>query len=76
MKYDVPSGYHVIELKKRVPGVEAELFRWKWRANRRCKKLDAIRTPNYFRWEVHDWLDGRWGVVAMQNQIAPHSPET
>ena len=66
-----PPGYHTIELNERVPGIEPEIFRWKWRAERRCRKLNDDRLVDSYRHEVHDWVNGRWGVVAMQNQLRP-----
>jgi hypothetical protein len=71
VKSIAPPGYHTVELNERVPNVEAEIFRWKWRAERRRKRLNAGRLVDTYRYEVHDWLNGRWGVVAMQNQAVP-----
>ena len=69
MKSVVPYGYIVVELDERVPGVAVETFRWKWRAERRCKKLNAGRLVNTYRHEIHQRVDGRWDVAAMQNQL-------
>jgi hypothetical protein len=68
MKSIAPPGYHTIKLDIVVPGIEPEIFRWKWRAERRCRKLNAGRVVDTYRLEVHERLDGRWAVVAMQNQ--------
>lgn len=64
-----------VETANRVVDVEPDLItRWRWRAERRCRRLNAERRVPFYRWEVHDWLDGRWAVVAMQNvgQIESH----
>lgn len=60
--------YKTEETQQRVPNVGPDLLtRFHWRAERRCRKLNAnLRVP-FYRWEVCDWLDGRWAVVAMQN---------
>lgn len=71
MESIAPPGYHTVELNQRVIGIKPEIFRWKWRAERRCQKLNATRLIDTYRHEVHDWLDGRWAVVAMQNQLVP-----
>ncbi|HYT40938.1 MAG TPA: hypothetical protein VEP90_01210 [Methylomirabilota bacterium] len=61
------------ETNKRVPDVEpALLTRFRWRADRECKRLNANRILPFYRWEVCDWLDGRWAVVAMQNVAVPN----
>jgi len=69
METVAPPGYHTIELNVRVLEVEPDIFRWKWRAERRCRKLNATRLVDTYRHEVHDWLNGRWAVVAMQNSV-------
>ena len=71
MKSLVPPGYHLVELNQRVENVEPEFYRWKWRADRRCRKLNENRAVDSYRYEVHDWLDGRWAIVVMQNQLQP-----
>lgn len=75
--YDLISkvpGYDVVELNQRVPNIEPDLLtRFKWRAERRCRKLNTQRAINTYRWEICDWLDGRWAVVAMQNQLQKKS---
>jgi hypothetical protein len=68
MKSISPPGYHTVKLDIRVPGVKPEVFRWKWRAERRCRKLNAGRVIDTYRHEVYVRLDGRWEVVTMQNQ--------
>lgn len=57
------------QLDQRVEDVEPNLItRFKWRADRRCDYLNSqLKTP-FYRWEVHDWLDGKWAVLAMQNK--------
>lgn len=71
MESIAPPGYHTVELNRRVPNIKPEVFRRKWRAEHRCRKLNAGRLVDTYRHEVHDWLDGRWAVVAMQNQLVP-----
>jgi hypothetical protein len=72
MKSIVPEGYEIVELDMRVPHVDpAMLTRFKWRAKRYCRKQNAKRLVDSYRFEVCDWLDGRWAVVAMQNQLRP-----
>ena len=67
-------NYEVVELNQRVPNVDPELLtRFKWRADRRCRKRNSKRLTPSYRFEVCDWLDGRWAVVAMQNQLQPVS---
>jgi len=68
MKSIAPPGYHTVKLDIRVQGVEPEVFRWRWRAERRCRKLNDQRLVDTYRLEVHEQLNGRWAVAAMQNQ--------
>lgn len=58
----------VVKTMDRVPNVAPDLLtKFKSRADRRCRKLNkSIRVP-FYRYEVVDWLDGRWAVVALQN---------
>lgn len=68
--------YKTIELNRRVAGVQPDMLtRFKRRANRRCKYLNKNRLNTgygfFYRYEVCDWLDGRWAVVAMQNELEP-----
>jgi hypothetical protein len=72
MRNVAPPGYHTVELNERVPNVEVETFRWKWKAERRCRKLNATRLIDTYRHEVHQRIDGRWDVAAMQNQAVPN----
>lgn len=68
----IPYGYEVQELNERVLDVKPELLtRFRWRADRRCRKMNALRGVPFYRYEVHNWLDGRWAVVAMQNMLVP-----
>ena len=70
--FRIPDGYKLVELNERVQNVEPELItRFKFWADRRCKRLNAMRGVPFYRYEVHDWLDGRWAVLAMQNQLVP-----
>ena len=68
----LPEGYATHTTDHRVVGLPPELVtRFRWRADRRCRKLNAdVRVP-FYRYEVCDWLDGRWAVVAMQNVAVP-----
>lgn len=75
MKSMAPPGYKTVELNRRVLGIKPDIFRWKWRAERHCRKLNAQRLIDTYRHEVCDWLDGRWAVVAMQNQAVPIGEE-
>jgi hypothetical protein len=68
MKSVAPPGYHTVETNMRVSGVEPEIFRWKWRAKRRCRKLNATRGVDTYRYVVRGWSFDRWAVVAMQNR--------
>jgi len=64
--------YRTEELNQRVVGVEPDMFtRFKWRAERRAEKLNSQRVIKSYRYEVVDWLNGKWAVVAMQNQLVP-----
>jgi hypothetical protein len=66
------SNYETEETKQRVPNVEPDLLtRFRWRADRRCRRLNANRRLPFYRWEVCGWWDGRWAVVAMQNVAVP-----
>lgn len=68
----IPEGYQIEETNDRVINVDPELItRFKWRAERRCAKMNKLRTVPFYRYEVHDWLDGRWAVLAMQNRLVP-----
>jgi hypothetical protein len=72
MEFLAPPGYETVEIDQRVPNVDPDLItRFKWRAERRCRKRNSERTIDSYRFEVCDWLDGRWAVVAMQNQLRP-----
>lgn len=70
MKHLTPIGYHVVETNDRVPDIKPEIFRWKWRAKRRCRKLNDGRLFNTYRHEVQEFYR-RWMVVAMQNVLIP-----
>jgi hypothetical protein len=69
---ELPEGYVTRETSHRVVGQQPDLVtRFRWRADRRCAKLNAdVRVP-FYRWEVCEWHDGRWAVVAMQNVAVP-----
>ena len=71
----VPKGYKIKELNRRVPNVDPDMLtRFKWRAERRCRKQNKYRRVPFYRYEVHDWLDGRWAVLVMQNQLVKRDP--
>jgi hypothetical protein len=76
MESIAPPGYVTIELNRRVEGIEPDIFRWKWRATRRCRKLNATRLVDTYRHEVRGWFEGHWAVVAMQNQARPERRKT
>jgi hypothetical protein len=62
--------YKTVETDERV-GVDAELTtRFRWRANRLCRQLNAQRVVDFYRFEVHPVGD-KWEVVAMQNRAEP-----
>lgn len=70
--------YTICETNRRVIGVKPELVtRFRWRADRRCRKLNAERRVDFYRYEVQRWgraragLPRRWAVVAMQNVAVP-----
>ena len=64
--------YAVEETDERVVGYPPDLVtRFRWRADRRCRKLNARRLVPFYRWEVVEGLTGRWMVVAMQNVAGP-----
>lgn len=73
----------VEQTSERVANVAPALTtRLRWRAERRARRLDAVRVSQgipFFRWEVARErvrvgdcaYDDRWVVVAMQNRAAP-----
>jgi hypothetical protein len=64
---EIVARYGLIETNERVHGLEPDLLtRFRWRADRRARKLDAQRSFPFYRHEVQR-LDGRWAVVVMQN---------
>jgi hypothetical protein len=62
----------VRETGERVQGIEPDLTtRFRWRAERRARKLnEGWRIVPSYRWEAMH-ADGRWHVVAMQNVAVP-----
>jgi hypothetical protein len=68
-----PEGYVTQKTNHRVVGQQPDLVtRFRWRADRRCAKLNReLRVP-FYRWEVLDWREKRYAVVAMQNVAVPH----
>ena len=73
MKVNVIMGYKVVQTDD-VVGEPAIVTRFKWRAFKRCDKMNAmllnLGLPPTFRWEVERREDGKWTVVAMQNVLA------
>ena len=66
------QDYTIKKLNARVANTgPAMLTTFRFRAIHRCKKLNAKLRAETYRWEVCDWLDGRWAVVAMQNVAVP-----
>jgi hypothetical protein len=69
----IPKGYRTIPTNDRVVGVDPELItRFRWRAHRRCRKLNQRRLVDFYRYEVRP-LGKKWEVVAMQNRAEPIS---
>jgi hypothetical protein len=68
----IPEDYTVEKTGQRVVGQRADLVtRFRWRADRRCRKLNADKRVPFYRWEVIEWHEKRWAVVAMQNVAVP-----
>ena len=64
-------SYKTIETPERVSGIDAEFIsRFRWRAERRCRKLNETREVDFFRYEVHR-VDNKWEVWVMQNIAVP-----
>ena len=64
-------SYTIIETNQRVDTDPDLVTRFRWRADRRCRKLNAnLRVP-FYRWEVEARREGGWAVVAMQNVGKP-----
>jgi hypothetical protein len=69
----IPDGYHVEKTNERVQNVEPELItRFKWRADKRCKKMNKLLAVPFYRYEVCPWFKARWAVQAMQNRLVPN----
>lgn len=67
----LPKGYRTVKTNERVVGVDPELTtRFRWWAERRCRRLNAERLVDFYRYEVHP-LGKKWEVVAMQNRVEP-----
>jgi hypothetical protein len=67
------ASYRTEKTNQRVPNVGPALVtRFRGRAERRCRRLNARRRVEFYRWEVVA-LDPmpRWAVVAMQNMAVP-----
>lgn len=65
-------NYTVVETNLAVDSIEPDLVtRFRWRADRRCRKLNAAKLVVFYRWEVVPSNDGRWMVVAFQNIAWP-----
>lgn len=88
------KGIEVIELPKNMPIYESDepvegmgpdlVTRFRWRAERRARNLNARRLVPFYRYEVrraHDMRHGkptrwRWIVQAYQNLAAPPKKES
>jgi hypothetical protein len=67
----LPKGYKTVETNERVVGVDTELVtRFRWRADRRCQRMNAERLVDFYRYEVRP-VGKKWEVVAMQNRVEP-----
>lgn len=57
-----------VETNERVDGIDPDLTtRLRWRAERRKRKLNRLRSVPFYRWEVVPTNLHRWQVVAFQN---------
>lgn len=64
-----PSRYSIVESNDAVPGMRYALrTRYRWRAERRVRKLNAQREIQSYHWRAL-WWDGRWEVRAFQNYL-------
>jgi hypothetical protein len=73
---DIPKGYHVVETDDLVPGGPEFVTRFRWRAERRRRKLQTgVLFPSY-RYEIRESPGNRWAVVAMQNVLEPINGKT
>lgn len=62
------TGYAVVETDVRVPHAHPDLVtRFRWRAERRARRMNAARIFPSYRMEVVRER-GRWHVVAFQNR--------
>lgn len=62
-------GIRTVETNERVAAIEPDLVtRFRGRAERRRRKLNAQRLFPSYRWEIEHTPNGRWAVVAMQNR--------
>lgn len=60
--------YRVVETNKRVANIKPALVtRFWWRAERAWHKENKRRKVPFYRWEILK-EDGKWKVVAMQNE--------
>jgi hypothetical protein len=61
--------YTTVELDQLMPEIKPVLrSRFRWRAQYEARRLNKTRFTRSYRWEAY-WLDGKWAVVAMQNQL-------
>lgn len=67
----IPAGYKVEKTHQPVQGGPDFVTRWKWRADRRCKKLNKTKFAPSYRYEVRPRIGGGWEVQAMQNILVP-----
>lgn len=68
-----PPRYGVVESNDIVQGIPVELMtRWRWRADRRARRLNEHRLVESYHWGVIRHIDGvHWLVVAYQNYLVP-----
>jgi hypothetical protein len=69
----VPWGYRVAETDEKVLSEPELVTRFRWRAERRRRALEAARTVPSYRYEVLR-EDGRYAVYAMQNVLEKIEP--
>jgi hypothetical protein len=78
-----PVIFRTVETDERVPGEPELVTRFRWRAERRRRRLQSFVRFPFYRWEIVPWHNGdvartmprpsgcRWAVVAMQNVAEP-----
>lgn len=65
----LPEGYELLKSDDVVGNGEPVLVTYfRWRAERRARRLNAVRYADSYRWEVVN-SGRRYAVVAMQNYL-------